>query len=122
MPKLAAGSSLVFVSSTASLKPGTRIPAYDSSKAGLAGLCRHVAFEGAPAGVRANVVVLGFMDTPIGRLAGRARPSRSRVPVPLARQGTAWEAAYATVFLLSNEASYITGQSLIVDGGLTGLL
>jgi NAD(P)-dependent dehydrogenase (short-subunit alcohol dehydrogenase family) len=41
--------------------------------------------------------------------------------VPLARQGTGWEIAYATVFLLSGEASYITGQSLVVDGGLTGV-
>ena len=42
--------------------------------------------------------------------------------MPLQRQGTAWEIAYATVFLLSNEASYITGQTLVVDGGLTALL
>jgi NAD(P)-dependent dehydrogenase (short-subunit alcohol dehydrogenase family) len=41
--------------------------------------------------------------------------------VPLQRQGTAWEIAYAAVFLLSNEASYITGQTLVVDGGLTAL-
>jgi NAD(P)-dependent dehydrogenase (short-subunit alcohol dehydrogenase family) len=39
--------------------------------------------------------------------------------VPLGRQGTAWEVAYASVFLLSEEASYITGQALVVDGGLT---
>jgi NAD(P)-dependent dehydrogenase (short-subunit alcohol dehydrogenase family) len=41
--------------------------------------------------------------------------------VPLHRQGTAWEIAYATVFLLSDESSYITGQTLVVDGGLTAL-
>jgi len=41
--------------------------------------------------------------------------------VPLRRQGTAWEIAYATVFLLSDEASYVTGQTLVVDGGLTTL-
>jgi NAD(P)-dependent dehydrogenase (short-subunit alcohol dehydrogenase family) len=41
--------------------------------------------------------------------------------VPLGRQGTAWEVAYATVFLLSAESSYVTGQQLVVDGGLSSL-
>ena len=63
----------------------------------------------------------GLIDTPLGRLASQGRPSRARTPVPLARQGTGWEIAYAAVFLLSGEASYITGQSLVVDGGLTGV-
>jgi len=66
-------------------------------------------------------VVPGLIDTPLGRLASRGRPSRDRTPVPLGRQGTAWEVAYATVFLLSGEASYITGQTLVVDGGLSAL-
>jgi NAD(P)-dependent dehydrogenase (short-subunit alcohol dehydrogenase family) len=121
MPNLTDGASLVFISSIAGISPGSGLPSYDTSKAALGGLCRHVANEGARRRIRANVIAPGLIDTPIGRLASAGRPSRDRTPVPLQRQGTAWEIAYATVFLLSNEASYITGQTLVVDGGLTAL-
>ena len=122
LPLLGEGSAIVFVSSVAGLKPGSRLPAYDASKAALAGLSRHVALEGARHGVRANVVAPGLIDTPLGRWASRGRPARERTPVPLGRQGTAWEVAAAVVFLLSDDASYITGQLLPVDGGLSSLL
>ena len=119
LPQLADGGAIVYISSVAGLKPGSRIPAYDASKAGLIGLCRHVALEGARRNIRANVVAPGLIDTPLGRWASSGRPSRERTPVPLGRQGTAWEVASSTVFLLSDDASYITGQTLAVDGGLT---
>lgn len=119
LPAMAEGGSVVFIGSLAGLRPGSKLPAYDASKAGLIGLCRHVALEGARQGVRANVVAPGLIDTPLGRAATRGRPARGRTPVPLGRQGTAWEVAAATVFLLSDEASYITGHTLTVDGGLS---
>lgn len=119
LPVLPGGSAIVFMGSVAGLNPGTQVPAYDASKAALLGLNRHVAAEGARRGVRANLLIPGFIDTPLGRLASAGRPSRSTTPVPLKRQGTAWEVAYAAIFLLSNESSYMTGQKLIIDGGLS---
>lgn len=114
------GGSIVFISSIAGLTAGTRIPAYDASKSAITGLCRQTAAEGARKGIRANVVAPGLIDTPLGRVATGGRPSRAKAPVPLGRQGTAWEVAEPVVFLLSDAASYITSQLLAVDGGLTG--
>ena len=119
LPRMSDGGSIVFISSIAGLTAGTRIPSYDSSKSALTGLCRQTAAEGARRGIRANVVAPGLIDTPLGRAASGGRPSREKAPVPLGRQGTAWEVAEPVVFLLSDRASYITSQLLAVDGGLT---
>lgn len=111
----------MFVSSIASVHPGSGIPSYDASKAALAGLMRHVALEGAGRAIRANVVAPGLMDTSLGRWASQGRSSRARTPVPLSRQGTGWETAYAALFLMSDEAAYVTGHVLVVDGGLSSV-
>jgi NAD(P)-dependent dehydrogenase (short-subunit alcohol dehydrogenase family) len=111
------GGSVVLVGSIAS-REVLPFPAYGASKAALESLCRQAAVEGAP-GMRANLLMPGLIDTSLGRLASAASPLRDQVKIPAGRQGTAWEIAYAAVFLLSGESSYITGQSLIVDGGLT---
>lgn len=121
MPRLAESSSIALISSIASMKPGSRMPSYDASKAALVGLMRHAGLEGERRGIRVNIVAPGLMDTSIGREATRGRPNRAKTPVPLGRQGTGWETAYAALFLISNEAAYITGQIIAVDGGMTGL-
>jgi len=119
LPRMAPGGSIVFVSSTASRRPGGRNPAYETSKAALSAVCRAVALEGQPAGIRANTVVLGLIDTPMGRAASQARPDRLAQPMPFGRQGTAEEVAAAIRFLLSDEASYINAVELPVDGGMS---
>jgi NAD(P)-dependent dehydrogenase (short-subunit alcohol dehydrogenase family) len=93
-------------------------PAYAASKAALESLCRQAAVEGAP-GVRTNLLHPGLIDTSLGRLASQVSPLRDQVRIPAGRQGTGWEIAYGALFLLSGESSYMTGQTLIVDGGLT---
>ncbi len=120
-PLLPPGSSIVSISSVAALKPATRVPAYDASKAALGGLCRHMAAEGAPRGIRVNVIAPGLIDTPLGRLANRLRADRAETFIPLGRYGTPWEVASVVVSFLSDETSYVTGQVLAVDGGWSAL-
>jgi NAD(P)-dependent dehydrogenase (short-subunit alcohol dehydrogenase family) len=115
MPLLAEDGAFVFIGSAA----GTRFPAYDSSKAALFGLTRHVALEGAPRRIRANYVIPGPVDTPLGRVGDATVAGRTNIRWPLGRQASAWDIAYAAVFMLNDESAYITAQSLVVDGGIT---
>ena len=111
------GGAIVLVGSIAS-REVMPFPAYAASKAALESLCRQSAVEGAPK-VRTNLLIPGLIDTSLGRLASRLSPARDRVRIPAGRQGSAWEVAYGALFLLSGESSYVTGQSLVVDGGLS---
>jgi NAD(P)-dependent dehydrogenase (short-subunit alcohol dehydrogenase family) len=119
LPVLDPGSAIVFVSSAASLRAATGIPAYDASKAALLGICRQTAREGMAREIRANLVVPSLVDTPLGREASRRNPARTARSLPFGRQATAWEVAYATIWLLSGESSYVNAHPLILDGGAT---
>jgi len=110
------GSSIILVSSLAALRPGSRQTAYEASKAAQLQLTRSIALEGEPRGIRCNCLVLGLIDTGMGRDEGRRRPDRA-LTMPFGRQGTGWEVGYAALFLLSREASYVNAQDMRVDGG-----
>jgi NAD(P)-dependent dehydrogenase (short-subunit alcohol dehydrogenase family) len=117
VPRMGPGGSAVLIGSVAGLRV-MPLPAYSASKAALEALSRHAAIEGAP-DVRVNLLVPGLIDTSLGRLATQLYPQRAQVPIPLGRQGTAWEVANAALFLLSEEASYVTAATLVIDGGLS---
>lgn len=89
-------------------------------------MTQHIAIENAPHGIRANAILPGLMDTPMainrraqerGLDAEVIRRERNAL-VPMGRVGSAWDVANAAVFLASDEAAYITGVLLPVDGGL----
>jgi NAD(P)-dependent dehydrogenase (short-subunit alcohol dehydrogenase family) len=85
------------------------------------GICRQAAREGRPRFVRANLVVPSLVDTPLGRDASRHNPARTARHLPFGRQATAWEVAYATIWLLSSESSYVNAHPLVLDGGAAGI-
>jgi NAD(P)-dependent dehydrogenase (short-subunit alcohol dehydrogenase family) len=95
---------------------------YAASKAGLLGLTRQMAAEWAPA-IRVNAVSPGVIATPMLRLMDdpAAGEAYLRTHVPLRRLGSAGEVARAILFLLSDDASYVSGATLTVDGGLTAI-
>jgi NAD(P)-dependent dehydrogenase (short-subunit alcohol dehydrogenase family) len=121
----AGGSAIVNVSSLASIAAAGNLTAYKLSKAGVNALTQNLALTNAKHNVRANAILPGFIDTPMAvdaqaRALGmdRADLAAGRASVvPLGRQGTAWDVANAAVFLASDEAAFITGVLLPVDGG-----
>ncbi len=112
------GSSIVLMSSLAALRNSSGNPAYESSKAAQVALARSIAMAGQKQGIRCNSLLPGLMDTPMGRAATARRPARVGGALPFGRQGTGWEVAYACLFLMSHESSYVNAHALQVDGGL----
>ena len=94
---------------------------YVAAKAGLVGLTKALAAEMAPRNITANCVAPGFVDTPMTRVLNDRQREMILSRVPLARLGTGAEVAAAVAFLASEEAAYITGHTLHVNGGMAML-
>jgi 3-oxoacyl-[acyl-carrier protein] reductase len=124
VPKLSPHGAMVVVSSIAGASVGwAGHTPYTSAKAGLIGFVRSAALELGPRGLRINAVQPGVIESPQSLDAvnsgGPAGLERSAQTIPLGRVGQPADVADAILFLLSDAAGYITGQSLTVDGGLT---
>jgi 3-oxoacyl-[acyl-carrier protein] reductase len=91
---------------------------YAASKAGLIGLTKSLAKEIASRGVTVNAVAPGFIDTDMTHTLGEDIMKKAIEAIPLGRQGTPQDVAKAVAFLASDDANYITGQVLVVDGGM----
>lgn len=115
----------VFVTSLAAFGSSGNSLAYEATKSAQLGIMRHVAVRYASRGIRSNALVLGVIDSTMVRKAfgndAERHESRDRM-APMGRQGRPDEAAAAAAFLASDDASYVTGTTLTVDGGLRAAL
>ncbi len=112
--------SIVAIASVSGLRSAPLHGAYGAAKAGLMALVRTLAIELAPRRVRVNAVAPGAVLTPrVAAMMDDTRRAESAASIPLGRLATPDDIAYAVGFLASDLASYITGQTLIVDGGAT---
>lgn len=116
-----AGGSIVIVSSVSGLRGNIGNPAYAASKAGAISLTRSLGQAFASDGIRVNGLAPGLVDTKLTK-ATTSHPERlekSLASIPQRRMGTPDDMAGAAIFLASPLASYVTGHTLVVDGGLT---
>jgi 3-oxoacyl-[acyl-carrier protein] reductase len=112
------GGRMVFISSVVGLSGGAGQANYAASKAGLVGFARSLAREFGSRGITANVVAPGFVDTELTAVLSAERRAEILSQVPLRRYATPEEIAGVVRILASDEASYITGAVIPVDGGL----
>ena len=120
MIRTAGGGAIVNISSISALRP-RGLTTYTTSKAAVIGLTRAMAVDHGRDNIRVNCICPGPMYTPMVYARGMsetARAQRARASV-LKVEGTGWDVGHAVRFLLSNHARYITGQVLVVDGGVT---
>ena len=120
MVETAGGGAIVNVSSISALRP-RGLTAYSTSKGAVIALTRAMAVDHGRDGIRVNCVAPGPVYTPMVAAPGMseaAREQRRRASV-LGVEGSGWDIGYAVRFLLSEQARYITGQTLVVDGGVT---
>jgi NAD(P)-dependent dehydrogenase (short-subunit alcohol dehydrogenase family) len=117
------GSAIVFISSIEASVGSAFLPAYCASKAGLLGLTRAACAELGPEGIRVNSVCPGAVDTPLlaPLLAMPGARENLESHTPLGRLAQPEDIASVVRFLLSDEAAYVTGTSLVVDGGMTAV-
>jgi len=128
MEKQGNGSITNIASLTSIRCQGAPSIAYSVSKAGVIALTREVAMQYAAKGIRANAILPGYMKTPMVEFYNKEAYGggdaelmwqRRDAMCPTGKQGESWDVAYAALFLNSDEAKYITGTTLVVDGGVT---
>jgi 3alpha(or 20beta)-hydroxysteroid dehydrogenase len=114
------GGAVVVVSSVDALAGAAGYAGYCASKAGVTGLVKAAAVELAPAGIRVNAIAPGLIDTPMIRRRDGDTGFLDALAeqVPLGRAGDAEDVARAALYLASDDAAYVTGTTLIIDGGV----
>ncbi|MBI1880106.1 MAG: SDR family oxidoreductase [Chloroflexi bacterium] len=118
------GGVIVNTASVVAFRGTAGLAAYCATKAAIVMLTKSLALEGAPLGIRVNCICPGFIDTPMNKWLGSLQPDQEvwlsdmLERIPLHRAGNPEEIARASLFLASADSSYMTGQSIILDGGV----